>query len=167
MAPYLFAGLSYYHFDPYTTTTGSSEKNYLQPLGTEGQGFYLNRKKYKLNQFAIPFGGGVKFAITENVRFGIEIGLRKLFTDYLDDVSTTYIKDQALLTANNGALATALSFRGDEIRPVQAYPTTNLTRGNPGSKDWYYFSLLTLNVRMPSSNGFLNSKKSQLGCPKF
>ncbi len=167
MTPYIFAGVSFYHFDPYTTMSGSSENIYLQPLGTEGQGFYLKRTKYNLNQFAIPFGGGVKFALTENVRFGVEIGLRKLFTDYLDDVSTTYIKDQAILTTHNGALSTALSFRGDELRPSQAYPTTNLTRGNPGSKDWYYFSLLTLNVRMPSTNGLARSKKNPIGCPRL
>jgi hypothetical protein len=59
-------------------------------LSTEGQGIYPDKKPYSLWQPTIPFGGGVKFAITENLRIGFEIGLRKLFTDYLDDVSTSY-----------------------------------------------------------------------------
>ena len=59
----------------------------LQPLGTEGEGFYKGEKKYNLTQLAIPIGGGFKYAISNNVRIGIEVGFRKLFTDYLDDVS--------------------------------------------------------------------------------
>ena len=36
-------------------------------------------------------GGGVKYMLSSKVQLGLEAGLRKLFTDYLDDLSSTYI----------------------------------------------------------------------------
>ncbi|HEX4852204.1 MAG TPA: DUF6089 family protein, partial [Puia sp.] len=53
--PYVFAGVAYFHFNPYTFDT-AGEKIYLQPLSTEGEGLpeYPNNKPYSLNQFAIP-----------------------------------------------------------------------------------------------------------------
>ncbi len=95
VTPYIFGGIALFGFNPYTfDTTGS--KVYLRNLGTEGQGLniYPDRKPYSLGQVAIPFGGGIRFRVTDNVYLGYEIGLRKVFTDYLDDVSTTYA-DQA------------------------------------------------------------------------
>ena len=73
----LWAGI--FHFDPYAYDS-TGRKVFLKPLSTEGQGIYPNKKPYSLWQPTIPFGGGVKFAITENLRIGIEIGLRKIFT---------------------------------------------------------------------------------------
>src|SRR5262245_31777613 len=96
--PYVFAGLAIFHFNPYTYDS-TGKKTFLKPLSTEGQGIYPNKKDYSLWQPAIPFGGGFKFAINENLRIGIELGLRKLFTDYLDDVSTSYPDQNDLLAA--------------------------------------------------------------------
>src|SRR5690606_13448162 len=78
-------------------------KVFLKPLSTEGQGLpqYPDRKPYKLTQFAIPFGAGVKFRVSRNTVLAYEVGLRKIFTDYLDDVSTTYV-DQATLLQERG-----------------------------------------------------------------
>ena len=50
-----------------------------------------DQKPYNLTQFAIPFGGGIKFRVSENVVLAYEVGFRKTFTDYLDDVSTFYV----------------------------------------------------------------------------
>jgi Domain of unknown function (DUF6089) len=61
LSPYIFAGLSYFSFNPSTKDTAGN-KVFLQPLSTEGQGFYQGRKQYNLHQFAIPFGAGVKLA---------------------------------------------------------------------------------------------------------
>jgi len=58
--PYVLAGLSVYHFNPSTIDTAGN-KQYLQPLSTEGEGFYNGRKKYGLTQLSIPFGGGVSW----------------------------------------------------------------------------------------------------------
>ena len=165
--PYLFAGLAIYKFDPYTYDINNN-KIYLQPLSTEGQGIagYPDRKPYKLTQFALPFGGGVKFALGENFRVGVEAGLRKLFTDYLDDVSTNYI-DPADLLAAKGPTAVAISYRSDEVGGSLTYPAKAEQRGSPKSKDYYYFTGIHLTYRLGSGGGggFSSGKKSRTGCP--
>src|SRR5207248_1584444 len=107
--PYLFVGVAGYHFNPYTFDSAGT-KVYLKPLCTEGEGFYPGRKNYSLNQLAIPFGIGFRLSVSDRISFGFETGIRKLMTDYLDDVSTTYI-DQALLLANRDQVAVDLAYR--------------------------------------------------------
>lgn len=166
--PYLFAGVAMYKFDPYTYDI-NNQKIFLQPLRTEGQGItgYPDRKPYKLTQFAIPVGGGVKFALGDNFRIGIEAGLRKLFTDYLDDVSTNYI-DPADLLAAKGPTAVSISYRSDEVGGSLVYPTKVEQRGSPKSKDYYYFTGIHLTYRLGAGGGGYSGgggKKSRTGCP--
>ncbi len=164
LAPYVFAGISYFSFKP-STLDSSGNKVYLQPLSTEGQGFYQGRKMYKLNQFSIPFGGGVKLSLNDNIRVGFEIGLRKANTDYLDDVSTTYV-DQNLLLVNRGQQAVDLAYRGDELKTGLTYPADGSQRGSAKSKDWYYFSGITLSFRLNGKGGNgAKGGKSKTGCP--
>ena len=89
--PYIFAGVAIYHFDPYTFDS-SGTKYYLNPLSTEGEGFVSGRNNYSLTQFSIPFGVGVKMPLSENINVGFEVGYRKLFNDYLDDVSKDFVR---------------------------------------------------------------------------
>jgi len=155
LTPYGFIGLAVYHFSPYTFDS-TGEKYYLKPLSTEGEGFIPGRGNYSLTQFAIPFGAGVKLSLSEKLNVGFEVGIRKLFTDYLDDVSSTYI-DPNVLLANRGEKAFELSYRGGEIKGgSQTYPVGEI-RGNPNYKDWYYFTGLTLSYRL--GNDFLNKMK--------
>ena len=164
LTPYFFAGVAVFHFNP-STLDSNGNKVFLQPLGTEGQGFYNGRTRYKLTQISIPFGGGVKFALSDDIRVGVEIGLRKLFTDYIDDVSTTYV-DKTLLLLNNGPQAVSLAFRGNELKTGNVYPPDGTVRGNPKSKDWYYFSGVTLSFRL-GANGMQGgySGRNKTGCP--
>jgi Domain of unknown function (DUF6089) len=161
MSPYLFAGLAVYNYNPYTYDS-IGNKNYLQPLGTEGQGFYNGRTKYSLTQLSVPFGAGVKFAVNENIRIGFELGFRKLFTDYIDDVSTTYA-DKSALIANNGQIASDMAFRGSELKTGLSYPAEGAGRGNAGSKDWYYFSGVSVGFRL---NGGSGAGRSNTNCPR-
>lgn len=171
ISPYAFAGLALYHFNPYAFN-GTTDKIYLKPLSTEGQGLpgYADRKPYSLTQAAIPFGGGVKFAINDNLHLGLEVGFRKLFTDYLDDVSTTYA-DPADLLAARGQLSVDMSYRGDDVgNPV--YPAKGAVRGGPKHNDTYYFTGLHLTYRLGGANsggGFSGSgsrrNKNSTGCP--
>ena len=160
--PYVFAGLAFFHFNPYTyDATGT--QTFLQPLTTEGQGIQgYPAQPYKLNQLAIPFGGGVKYAVSEKVHLGLEVGLRKTFTDYLDDVSTVYA-DPADLLAGNGQRSADLSYRGDEVG-FPDYPVKGFTRGNPKSKDYYYFTGLHLSFALGSGEG-RNGGGKGYGCP--
>ena len=148
-SPYFFAGLAVFHFNPYAYDA-NHRKVYLKPLGTEGEGItgYPDRKGYSLMQIAIPVGGGVKFAVNDKLRIGVEIGLRKLFTDYLDDVSKNYISPVDLLTAR-GQEAVDISYRGDEVAGGDPnYPQKTEQRGNPKNKDAYYFTGIHLTYKL-------------------
>jgi len=165
-------GLAVYHFDPYAFN-GSTEKIYLKPLSTEGQGLpgYADRGPYSLTQAAIPLGAGVKFAVTDNLHLGLELGLRKLFTDYLDDVSTNYADPNDLL-AGRGQLAVDMSYRGDDVGNP-AYPEKGAQRGSAKRKDTYYFTGLHLTYRLGSNSGGRGlfggggrkGNKNGIGCP--
>lgn len=166
--PYLFGGLGVFHFNPYTFDT-TQAKYFLKPLSTEGQGFVAGRKPYSLTQLAIPFGGGVKLSLTDNINVGLELGLRKTFTDYLDDVSTAYV-DQATLLTERGPKAVELAYRGNEIKNGLPYPAAGRERGNPKSKDWYYFTGLTVSFRLLGDGAGTvggDRRSKQLSCPVF
>lgn len=131
---YLFLGLDVFSFNP----RGGLDNNWydLQPLRTEGQS-----KKYKLVQVGIPFGIGVKMNVSKKVGIGFEWGPRKIFTDYLDDVSGTYPNIDANPFSNQ--LAMRLSDRSKN-----AGSNINEQRGNPNTKDWYFFFGVTLNFKL-------------------
>jgi hypothetical protein len=162
-SPYVFAGISYFMFNP-STRDSAGTKVYLQPLSTEGQGFYNGRKKYSLQQFSIPFGAGIRFSVSPNIGLAFEIGMRKTNTDYLDDVSTTYV-DKDILLANRGQQAVDLAFRGDELKTGLTYPAGGSQRGKVQNKDWYYFSGFILSVRLPRIMTGTNAHNSKTGCP--
>ena len=135
---------------------------------TEGQGFYQGRKKYKLKQFSLPIGGGVQWAITDNFRVGFVVGIRPTFTDYLDDVSTTYI-DEDLLRTRRGGVAVNYAYRGDELPDGALYPVDGTQRGNPKNKDWYYFSGLTARIRLQTKSYRkqrpVKPRRASVACP--
>jgi hypothetical protein len=161
--PYVFGGLALFHFNPFTYDS-TQTKVYLQPLSTEGQGLQgYPEKPYTLTQLSLPFGAGIKYAISDRVQIGLEVGLRKTFTDYLDDVSGGYA-DPADLLAGKGQQSVDLSYRGDEIGNP-AYPTKGFTRGNPKAKDYYYFSGLHLSFALGGGEG-KSGGRGGYGCPK-
>jgi hypothetical protein len=167
-SPYVFAGLAVFRFNPYTFDSTNS-KVYLRPLSTEGQGLptYPKSRTYSRTQLAIPFGGGIKYAINDNLRIGLEVGLRKLFTDYFDDISTNYADASDLLAAR-GPQAVALAYRGDEVPGGDpAYPAKGSQRGSAAQKDWYYLTGLTLTYRLGNGSLFNGGggKRSRFGCP--
>jgi opacity protein-like surface antigen len=157
--PYIFAGVGLYHFNPFTHTADGT-KTFLQPLSTEGEGIVPGKKGYKLTQFNIPLGIGATYAISEDIRVGLEFGYRKLFTDYLDDVSTTYV-DQGTLLAAKGQTAVDLAYRGNEVGGA-AYPAAKTPRGGENVKDGYYYMALTVTVR-----SFIDQYKRIAGLPSY
>jgi len=166
--PYIFAGVAYFYFNPYTHDTAGT-KYYLEPYGTEGQGLaqYPNRKFYNIYQFNIPAGFGLKYAINDKWSVGFEVGFRKLFTDYLDDVSTTF-PDPNLLMAARGPTAVELSSRTGELTTSVVPFPTGAKRGNPSSKDYYYTGLLRLTYTFINYNAVqAASYKRLVGCPRL
>jgi hypothetical protein len=166
--PYIFAGVAAYHFSSYTYDR-KGNRVWLALYNTEGQGLpeYPERKPYKRTQLNIPFGGGVKYPLSEDIYLAFEIGIRKLFTDYLDDVSSTYV-DKDLLLARRGAQAVSLAYRGDEIKgSTRTYPPAGTHRGSSKSDDYYYFGQIRISFRMPWLGERKNGQASGtiLKCP--
>jgi hypothetical protein len=169
--PYLMAGIAAFHFNPYAFN-GTTEKIFLKPLSTEGQGLagYPDRKPYSLIQPALPLGGGLKFAVNEKINIALEVGVRFTLTDYLDDVSMSYV-DPNDLAAARGQLAVDMSYRGDELPNGDPnYPTKGFQRGGDNIKDIYYFSGLHLTYRLGDAGGIFRGgsnsyRKSRFGCP--
>lgn len=149
--PYLFAGFGVFHFNPYTYDN-DNKKTYLHPLSTEGEGLaeYPARKNYSLVQPCVPVGAGFKWKLNTKLELSYEFGYRWLFTDYLDDVSKTYVSLETL-TLKKGPESAELSYR-KVGRPFteEGYP-----RGNPKIKDYYFFSGLRLEFRFgrPRTSG--------------
>jgi hypothetical protein len=168
-SPYVYAGIAVFHFNPYANDANNL-KTFLKPLGTEGQGLpgYASSKPYSLTQPAIPLGIGFKYAISDNVRIGIEAGYRKLFSDYLDDVSTTYAAESDLL-AGRGQKSVDMAYRGDETAlGSPLYPAKGAQRGNSKNKDSYYTIGLHLSFRLGSSDGEGSGhhrRGKDYGCP--
>jgi hypothetical protein len=108
--------------------------------------------------------------LSDYATFGIELAQRKTFTDYLDDVSSTYVSYDALLQAK-GQKAVDLAYRGDEIPNNGPYPQNLDQRGTPQQKDWYYFLGLSLDVKLDALRGSLSGMRLRQShaatrCPK-
>jgi len=167
--PYLFGGVSLFHYNPYTFDAAGA-KVFLKPLSTEGQGLsgYPQSKSYSLTQVALPFGGGLRYAVNDDVRVGLELGIRKLFTDHLDDVSGAYAGAADLLE-QRGQLSVDYAYRGDEVAngsPV--YPEKGAQRGGSLQKDWFYITGLTMSFRLGGAkpSGVTRSgNRRGYGCP--
>jgi Outer membrane protein beta-barrel domain len=175
-SPYAMAGVAVFSYNPYAyaPVSAGGQKVFLRPLSTEGQGLTnSNRSTYSLTQFAIPFGAGVRMKLTDKIGVGAEIGYRKTFTDYLDDVSTSYY-DQAALLSQRGPLAVQMAFRTPEVpgHTTDPYPVSGTQRGG-SAKDNYYFMTFTLSYRLGQgsggnggfSGGRGGGKKHKMGCP--
>ena len=141
--PYLLAGVGLFHFNPFTYDK-DNKKIYLQPLSTEGEGLkeYPDRKKYSLTQFCLPVGVGWKWSINQKWDISYEFGLRILFTDYLDDVSKTYV-NLDVLAAEKGAKSAELSYRG-----TTPFLYEGEVRGNPSINDTYFFTGIKISTNL-------------------
>ncbi len=154
--PYFLVGIGNYKFNPKGTYFDIIENDFvwtpLQPLSTEGQGFaeYPDRKPYKLSQINVPFGVGISYKTGKNSKLSLEYISRILFTDYLDDVSTSYIDpkiyenyfvgeklEQAIGTTNKSMVV-------DNKNPFK----TGDIRGNAKNNDTYFSLQIKLSIQL-------------------
>jgi len=137
---YLLAQIGMFKMNPRTMVDG--EWVNLQPLGTEGQGTSLNDKgKYPLYQLCVPLGFGFKLALGKRVSMNVEYGIRKTFTDYIDDVRNDSFVDATQLAAENGPLAARLSNKNLDGNIYGK-------RGTSATKDWYAFAGVSFTFRL-------------------
>jgi hypothetical protein len=132
--PYITFGVSIFNYDPYAYLNG--QKYFLRQLGTEGQAIdSLHRKPYSSMAVGFPFGVGFKYSINERINLGFEIVYRFTNTDYLDDVSTTYV-DPSLFPLNpDGSLSTAYLLSDRSYETGTRIGIKGRERGNSQSKD--------------------------------
>lgn len=171
-APYGFLGFGGFYFNP---KAKDKEGNWvkLKPLHTEGQGMpnYPDRKNYSLIQPNMLLGLGFKYNISENWSVGFEYGHRITWTDYIDDVSKSYVAqsdfDNFFAGSPNDALkAYEMSRRSMEIPETDPnyIPGLQATevgdqRGDPSDNDHYVFiGVVTLTYTVT---------KGKIYCPKF
>lgn len=134
-SPYIFVGLTAFRFNPKALYDG--EWVALQPLGTEGQGTNANGKKpYSRTSAAFTYGGGFKFKLGRRFGVVLETGIRKTYTDYLDDVSKVYA-DPKLIRFEYGKKAAELSDRSFDQAPGG---NIGRQRGNSRTRDFYMFT---------------------------
>ena len=131
---YGFLGVGGLYFNPKTKLDGKVYA--LQPLQTEGV-------HYSRFAFVIPYGFGGKVKLTPFFNLGVELGWRKTFTDYLDDVSTVHL-DPATIS---NPITKRLADRRPEVNEAPAEPGTR--RGDPEDKDGYMLLSMKLEYYLP------------------
>jgi len=166
--PYVFAGIAAFYFNPYAEDLAGN-KHFLRPLSTEGQGLpmYPDRKQYSLVNVAFPVGGGFKFFIGKTIMLTTELGFRYTNTDYLDDVSRTYVNLDTL-QAYKGKLARQMAYRGNTIganTSQEPNPNYGGQRGDPKANDWYWYGNISIAIYF---RAFGNPKEYlKTKCPGF
>lgn len=167
--PYGVVGAGVFHFNPkahYIHPNGYRELVELKPLHLEGQGMaeYPEKKEYKLTQLEIPMGFGAKYYVKENMYIGFEVLHRKTFTDYIDDVSTSYI-DPILfnnyLSGSDVQKAYQLHYRGNQINS-QTRADVGEQRGDPTENDAFFSTVMRFGWRLNNQRTARNMR-----CPKF
>ena len=148
--PYVTFGAAIFNYDPYAFL--NDEKFFLRPLGTEGQGdtSYPDRKQYSSMALAIPFGVGFKYSINERINVGFEVVHRFTNTDYLDDVSKTYV-DPAIFPPNPDGTASPAYYLQDRSYETGArIGGKGVQRGNSKQRDQYATAVFTVSFNLQS-----------------
>ena len=150
---YGFVGVGVFHFNPKGYYRGRWYN--LRDMGTEGQGLPGEPDKYSRFAFCIPIGAGFRYGISKNWNIGLEYGIRKTFTDYIDDVSGVYY-DNETIRANYGDAAAY--FADPSTRTDPNATVAGEDRGHPNYKDSYMFMFVTLNYRIADYKRRTNAK---------
>ena len=155
--PYVTFGVGVFNYDPFAMLAG--QKHFLRPLNTEGQGssLYPDRKPYGSMAFSIPLGVGFKYCINESINVGFEIVHRITGTDYLDDVSKTYVDRSVFPPLPDGSPSPAylLHDRSYELGDPIGIPGRQ--RGISTTKDQFvtgifYISFNLQSYKCPTAN---------------
>jgi hypothetical protein len=153
--PYITFGAGVFTYDPYAYLEG--KKEFLRPLGTEGQiAGYKGRKQYSTMALCFPLGVGVKYNINDKMNLSFEVCQRFTTTDYLDDVSTTYVgtnNASVIFPAlPNGQPSTGfkLQDRSYELDPNNVLGVEGRQRGFSKQKDQYIFAEIGISFNISS-----------------
>lgn len=144
-SPYVLAGIGVLGFYP----TGFYNGNWyrLRRLHTEGQTSveFPERKEYSLKSICFPMGLGLRYELNHKFNLRIEGIYRNTLTDYLDDVSKTYVDPEVVkrrAPKNEKVEAVAFAQMYKKIYPNANFVGRN--RGNPNTTDKYF----TMNLKL-------------------
>lgn len=135
-SPYVFWGLGITQFSPKAIIGG--QKVDLRNYQTEG-------KSYSSSAYSMPFGMGFKWQFHRHFAAEFNVNFRRMFSDYLDDVSTVY-QDFATVNTKKGQLAATLM---DPSVILYGNPqfSAGKRRGNSDYADWYITSSVSVSYR--------------------
>jgi hypothetical protein len=138
-APYLTGGVGAFFYDPYTEYQG--KRYYLRSIGTEGQNAGFKDRKYSNVAVCFPIGAGVKYWIKPGLNVSFEIVDRLTTTDYIDDVSTTYVGPDKFPLTGPAKFIADKSYEIDENNPLGQ---AGKQRGNTSSFDQYLMAQVSV-----------------------
>lgn len=140
LSAYIFTGIGVFYYSPMAKYNGKWYN--LRKLHTEGQGMPGGPKNYSSISVCIPGGIGAKYYINKRLSAGCELSLRKTFTDYIDDVSTSYY-DKLLIEQKYGTAAAYLA--DPNLGEIKGVTKPTYQRGNPAYKDAYFMFTVNIN----------------------
>ncbi len=134
---YVYTGLAGFMFNPQARLDGQWFD--LVDYKTEGVA-------YNTFVMAVPMGMGFKWMAFRNFALEGQLGFRRTFTDYLDDVSTVYPDMNTAIA--NGRITGILTDRSTEGTGGVVVNKTGYKRGNSDYNDWYMFGTISLAFRI-------------------
>ena len=148
--PYITFGAGIFSYDPYAYLNG--QKYFLRTLATEGQGTaaYPDRKPYNTMAVSIPFGVGIKYAINDRMNVGFEVAHRFTNTDYLDDVSKTFVGADKFPPLPDGSPSIAQLLQDRSYETGDIIGIEGRQRGLPKQNDQFVFAELTFSFNLTS-----------------
>ncbi len=143
---YLFLGVGVFTHNP---------QAYLNGVWYDLRNYRTENVGYGTFGMAVPFGIGIKYMLNKRFAFESQLGFRKTFTDYLDDVSNVYPDIQARFS-DGGLIGATLTDRSIEKYGVPQFKN-GYKRGDPGHNDWYMNLSIGLTMRLQTKGK----------CPRF
>jgi hypothetical protein len=148
--PYVTFGAGIFNYDPYAYL--GDKKYFLRPLGTEGQGTtdYPDRKPYSSMAMSLPIGVGFKYSVNERINLGFEIVHRFTNTDYLDDVSKTYVDPSIFPPNPDGTPSASLLLSDRSYETGAPIGSKGVQRGVSTNKDMFATALFYISFNLQS-----------------
>ena len=175
VSPYIFGGISVFYYTVFANVGGNLvdlSDHKTEPLPTEPKWYDKAFGKTSPIGISIPFGMGVKFALSRRMAGTVEWRMQKTFTDYLDDVATVYPDDDKhACFIDNGLYydltdptatpsGIPVNAEGNPIESPNGRYTSNQQRGNSAFNDWFGMARvsLTWKFNLPDGRGCNLSK---------
>jgi hypothetical protein len=141
--PYLTGGIGVFYYNPYVEFEGA--RYHLRKLGTEGQNIGYDDRKYNNIAVSFPVGIGFKYWIKPGFNVGFEIADRLTLTDYLDDVSTSYVGSDKF---PNGPDFSNPAHELQDRSQGMVLGREGKQRGNSQTLDQYMYAIINLSFQL-------------------